>query len=114
MPISEERLPLPLQVTVRGEVPMHTREYVVAKLERAIQAAGGPVLHVHLVLDPGPAGAAQPHAHIEVDVDVDGSPVHGHMSAPTVTQAADLLEDRLRERLVRAGERRVPRQPHRA
>lgn len=114
MPISEERLPLPLQVTVRGEVPMHTREYVVAKLERAMQVAAGPVLHVHLVLDSGPAGASPPSANIEVGVDVDGSPVHVHMSAPTMTQAADLLEDRLRERLVRTGERRVPRHPHRS
>jgi len=96
---------VPIQVTVRGEVPDEVRAYAVRKVERVLPLAHAVVLHAHMVLALERDPALERPARIEVGLDVNGIPVRVHVAARDPHEASDLVEQRLRRRLVQLQER---------
>ncbi len=99
-----------IQLTVRGDISPDDRAYAVSKIQHTLHLTGRPVLKAHLVLgwetDP-----AHPHpARLGIGIDLNGTPIRAHVAADTVREGADLLQDRLRRRLVQLQERAQDRQ----
>ena len=103
MSVSEEHAPV--EVTLRGEVGESAGRYAQEKVEQALSVARPRVLHAHVVLDLRHDPAVQRPARAEATVDVEGTTLRAHATAPTVTEAVDELEDRLRRRLVQLQDR---------
>jgi ribosome-associated translation inhibitor RaiA len=96
-------------VVVRGDVPDELVEYARDKLLAVLARTSIPVLaaDVRLVHHPDPA-RERPH-HAEMSVDLDGIPVRAHRNAPTMTEAIDRAETRLRRRIEDVSERQRSR-----
>jgi len=103
MPVSAESVPV--EVTLRGNVGSRAGGYARTKVANALGVAGRPVLHARVVLDRRHDPAVARHAMAEATVDVDGATVRATSVAPTMTEAVDQLEYRLRRRLVQLGDR---------
>jgi RNA polymerase-binding transcription factor DksA len=101
------RPPERLEVTVVARDPEAeaARPYAEQKVRRVIEAAGAPVLHARVKLDTAPDPAVERPALAEAAVDVNGRLVRAHVAAHTLHEAVDLLEPRLRDRLVDAAAR---------
>lgn len=97
--------PAPIEVTLRGDVGGGAGEYAREKIAHALEATHGPVLAARVVLDLSHDSAVQRPALAEASADVNGHPVRVRTAAPTMTQAIDDLEHRLRSRLVRLHDR---------
>jgi len=95
----------PIEVTTRGEVPDQVRDYAVEKVRHVLTLVGEPVLHAHVVLTVDADPARERPAHVEAGLDVNGVPVRAHISAPELQEAVDLVEQRLRRRLVQLEDR---------
>lgn len=74
--------------------------YATGKVRTVLQHSPARVLFVRLTLD---SAAAPRTATARVDVEVNGADVHARAAAPTLLEAVDLMQDRLRSRLARAG-----------
>jgi ribosome-associated translation inhibitor RaiA len=96
-------------VVVRGDVPDELVEYARDKLLAVLACTSIPVLaaEVRLVHHPDPA-RERPH-HAEMTVDLDGILVRAHRNAPTMPEAIDRTETRLRRRIEVAAERQRSR-----
>jgi RNA polymerase-binding transcription factor DksA len=80
--------------------------YAEEKLRRVLARAGGPpVLHVRVKLANAPDPAVERPALAQAALDVNGQLVRAHVAAHTMTEAVDLLEERLRDRLAHRAER---------
>lgn len=97
--------PLPVEVTLRGNVGEYAGEYARDKIAAALDVAHEPVLHAHVVLDFSHDPGLERRAVAEVTVDVNGTTVRAKTSAPTMNEAVDDLEYRLRRQLVRLKDR---------
>ncbi|MGA5702787.1 ribosome hibernation promotion factor [Peterkaempfera bronchialis] len=95
-----------VQVALRGGTPHRAAEYARAKLGPVVGRLREPVLGVRVKLTQGNHPSAARPAVAEVSVDVGGRLVRAHVGAPTMTEAIDLLRDRLAGRLDRATRRR--------
>lgn len=95
----------PVRVTVRGDVPEGTREYAEKKIGHVRDYAHEPVLDAHAVLTLAADPARERPALAEATLDVNGTPVRAQVAAAHVGEAIDLLEDRLRRRLVQHQDR---------
>ena len=97
--------PVPVDVTLRGNVGEFAGEYAREKVAGALEVAPAPVLHAHVVLDwTHDPGMPRP-ARAEATVDVNGTAVRARTSAPTMNEAVDELEARLRRQLVQLRDR---------
>jgi ribosomal subunit interface protein len=96
---------VPVQVTVRGDVPDGAQDYARRKIEHVLPVAHAPVLHAHLVIALEPDPAMERPARVEVSVDVNGVLVRAHVAAHDLYEAADLVEPRLRRHLVQLQDR---------
>lgn len=94
-----------LQVTTQGEVGDADREYALEKIERLVPRASAKVLHARLKLQQEPNPALDRPAVAEMSVDVNGRVVRAHVAARQMSEAIDLLEDRLRRQLTNLNER---------
>jgi ribosome-associated translation inhibitor RaiA len=98
--------PVPVEVTLRGDVGSSAGGYARDKVAHALGVAHAPVLSAHVVLawrhDPG---AAESHALAQASAHVDGHWVRARTAAPTMHEAVDALEDRLRRQLVHLQDR---------
>ena len=103
MSVSEEQAPV--EVTLRGEVGDSAGRYAQEKVEQALSVARPRVLHAHVVLDHRHDPAVQRPARAAATVDVEGTTLRAHATAPTMGEAVDELEDRLRRRLVQLQDR---------
>ncbi len=104
MSVSHE--PAPVEVTVRGEVGNGARDYAQAKVEHALSVAGTRVLHAHVVLDRRHDPSVKRPARAEVTVELAGATtLRAHATAPSMGEAVDELEGRLRRRLVQLQDR---------
>jgi|GEM_PF-3440348 ribosome-associated translation inhibitor RaiA len=90
-------------IRVVGDVPDSERQYALDKTAALGRFAGAPVLGAHVTTWAGRRGRL---AAVEVEIDVDGDPVRARAEAPSLTEAVDLVHDRLRARLTRHAERR--------
>lgn len=96
---------VPVDVTLRSNVGDFAGQYARLKVSSALDVAHELVLHAHVVLDWTHDPARERHALAEVTVDVDGATVRAKTSAPTMNEAVDALEHRLRRQLVQLQQR---------
>jgi ribosome-associated translation inhibitor RaiA len=103
MSVIAERVPV--EVTLRGNVGGFAGDYARGKVAAALEVSPAPVLHAHVVLDWTHDPGMQRPALAEVTADVNGTAVRARTSAPTMNEAVDELESRLRRQLVRLRDR---------
>ena len=103
MSVSAE--PVPIEVTLRGNVGDFAGDYARDKVAAALDVAHEPVLHAHVVLDWSHDPARERPALAEVTVDVNGTTVRAKTTAPTMNEAVDDLEYRLHRQLVQLQDR---------
>jgi ribosome-associated translation inhibitor RaiA len=94
-----------LDYSSRGQVPEQELAYAEAKLAHLARHAPGPILARRLRLAVEPDPARERPAIASASFDVDGHVVRTHVAAPTLHEAIDRLESRLRRRLDRLGDR---------
>lgn len=106
---SQTAFPAP-EVLVRGDVPDDQVERAVEKMRAACATAPRPVLfaRVELALEPNPS--LERPAVAKASVDVSGRLVRAHVACPTITEAVDRLEDRVRRGIDRLAQRRRDRE----
>jgi ribosome-associated translation inhibitor RaiA len=104
--MSTSARPVPIEVTLRGNVGPFAGEYARDKVATALTFARTPVLHAHVVLEWRHDPALERPAVAEVGADVKGTRVRAKASASTMREAVDELEHRLRSQLVQLQERR--------
>ncbi|OIJ25496.1 ribosome hibernation promotion factor [Nocardioides luteus] len=97
--------PIPVTVTLRGNVGEYAGKYARSKISTALGVAHGPVLQAHVVLDWRHNPAAENHAIAEASANVDGLMVRAKAAAPTMPEAVDELEYRLRRQLAHLQDR---------
>ncbi|MET9022367.1 sigma 54 modulation/S30EA ribosomal C-terminal domain-containing protein [Actinopolymorpha sp. NPDC004070] len=95
----------PVELTVRGEVPDEATAYAVRKVESVLEATRARALYAHVVIVVSQNPAQDQPVRLEVGLDVDGVPVRAVVSGHDALEAADLMKDRLRRRLVRLRDR---------
>jgi RNA polymerase-binding transcription factor DksA len=88
-----------VDVVAHGAHAAAARDYAEKKVRRAMDTAGAPVLFGRVKLGEAPDPAVERPALAQAMLDVNGRPVRAHVAAPTMTEAIDLLEERLRDRL---------------
>lgn len=101
---------VPVKVTLRGDVGSGAGEYAEGKVVSVLSVSQKPVLYAHVVLDWRRDPAIERHATAEATVDLDGTVVRAKTEAPTLTEAVDELEDRLRRQITELQERTRARQ----
>jgi ribosome-associated translation inhibitor RaiA len=90
---------VPIEVTLRGRVGRYIGEYAQAKVAAALTVAPGHVEGARLVLDVR-RSHADGVALAEAVVVLDGRTVTAKSSAPTMLEAVDRVEARLRRQLL--------------
>ena len=103
MSVTADRVPV--EVTLRGNVGGFAGDYARSKVAAALEVSPAPVLHAHVVLDWTHDPGMQRPALAEVTADVNGTAVRARTAAPTMNEAVDELESRLRRQLVRLRDR---------
>lgn len=104
-PSRPEAAQVVVEVTVRGNVPDAVVEYARTKVDHVTRYAYQPVLAAHVVLTEAPDPAVQRPSRAEAGLDVSGTQVRAHAVATDMTAAVDVLEDKLRRKLVQHQER---------
>lgn len=96
--------PVSVEVTVRGQLPPGAAEYAREKVGKLIRLAPEPVLfaRARLTRDGNPAVPRPVVA--QANLDVNGRLVRAQADAPTVEEAIDLLEAKLRRQLERVAQ----------
>lgn len=97
--------PVQVDVTLRGNVGEFAGEYARRKIAEALTVAPGTVLGAHVVLNWRHDPAVERHATAEATAHVDGHVVRARTAAPTMTEAVDSVEYRLRRQLVQLRDR---------
>ena len=110
--------PVPVEVTLRGNVGGFAGEYAHDKISGALAVGHVPVRNARVVLDWRRDPAVERPAVAEASADVDGRAVRAKTAAATMPEAVDDLVDRLRRQLVGLEDRtrtlqRQPAPPHR-
>lgn len=96
---------VPVQVTRRGNVGSGTVPYARRKVQTALGVGRVPVRYAHVVLDWRRDPAIERPAVAEATADIDGTIVRATSIAPTMVEAVDDLEERLRRQLVHLEDR---------
>lgn len=96
---------VPVEVTLRGNVGDFAGDYARDKVADALGVAHEPVLRAHVILEYRHDPALERPALAEVAVDVNGTAIRAKTSAPTMNEAVDELEQRLRSQLVQLKDR---------
>ena len=92
-------------VSTHGAVSGAERAYAREKIAHLARFAPGPVLDVNIRLRREADPARERPAVAEASLDIDGRPVRSQVAAPTMREAIDLLESRLRRRLAHLADR---------
>ena len=96
------------EVVVRGDVPAGLVEMAAAKLRAACETPPRPILFARLTLAMSADPALERPATAKASVDVSGRVVRAHVACPTMTEAIDLMADRIRQGIRRLHEERRP------
>lgn len=91
-------------VSTHGKVPHGAVEYAKRKVEALYRAAPRPVVHAAIRLEREAKPGLERSATAEVSLDLSGRSVRAKVAAPTIHEAIDLVEDRLRRQLKRLAE----------
>jgi ribosome-associated translation inhibitor RaiA len=86
-------------VSTRGVITETAAEYASGKVRRAARLAPAPVLHARVELHQHLNPSIEQPSVATVNLDVNGRPVRAQAAASSMTEAIDLLEARLRQRL---------------
>ena len=95
-----------VQVQTRGGIALDDATYAQEKVAAVLRFAGGTVLRAQVRVTRLPVPRFARPFVAQATIDVNGRTVQARASRPTYTEAVDELQDRLRERLVRASGRR--------
>ncbi|MEV0490521.1 ribosome hibernation promotion factor [Streptomyces atratus] len=93
-----------IQVETQGQMPPDVIEYAQEKVRALTGRTREPVLFARVKLTHMANPAMQRPAIAQANLDVNGHPARAHVAATTVTEAVDLLQDRLAARLERLEE----------
>ncbi|WP_406176217.1 HPF/RaiA family ribosome-associated protein [Streptomyces sp. NBC_00996] len=93
-----------IQVETQGQMPPGAVEYAQEKVRALTGRTREPVLYARVKLTCMANPAMERPAIAQANLDVNGRPARAHVSADTVTEAVDLLQDRLAGRLERLEE----------
>lgn len=104
--------PLSVAVTHRGNVGPGIAKYARAKVAAVLEDVRGPVLDAHVVLDWHRDPAVHRPALAEVSVDLNGTQIRAMSVRPTMQEAVDEMEDRLRRRIRRFEDHELLRHRH--
>ena len=88
-----------VELSTSGRVPARARSYATERIEKVLTEIGRPVLHTSIRLEQAEDPARERPSSVRVMIDLDGEPVRAQVRAPTMGEAVDLLEARLRRRL---------------
>lgn len=98
-----------ISFVVHGDVEATMIEYATKRIETVLDQIGAPVLFVQAKLTQAADPARDRPARARATIDVNGDLVRGQVRAATMTEAIDLLADRLRDQLQHRAERRLAR-----
>ncbi len=98
-----------IQISRRGDVPEDAMIYARDMMATLIARIREPVLYAEVEVEHAPDPARERPALAEATIDLNGKLVRAHVAAGELTEAIDLLSDRL-ERRVRRHEKRVQRE----
>jgi CBS domain-containing protein/ribosome-associated translation inhibitor RaiA len=98
-----------IHTTVRGAVSPAAREYAERRIAGLARLTPRPVLFARLELLQEPDAALERGSVVKASLDVSGRRLRAHVAAPTMAQAADEVEARLRRGLEILAERREAR-----
>ena len=95
-----------VHVSTRGAISDGQRDQARDKIARLVRLCREPVrvAQVRLVIQSGPARDRP--AEVEAVLDIDGKIARAHVAAASITEAVDLVVDRLRRRIERLEDRR--------
>lgn len=96
---------LHIDVATRGDVSEFDTAYARRKVAAALASTREPVLGVRIVLEFKVNPALACPALAKASADVNGHPIRAHVAAPTVREAVDLVERRLRRAADLLGDR---------
>jgi ribosome-associated translation inhibitor RaiA len=94
-----------IQVQCHGSAPRRLSSYAREKVAAVLDRTARPVLRVHVWLDRSSDPAVAEPAVAKVEIVLNGDVVRAHAVASTVSEAIDLMQDRLRSRLARVAVR---------
>lgn len=97
---------IPIEVMIRGDGGPTIKAYVRDKVTRVARFVPDPILFARVKLLVAPDPARERPVIAQALLDVNGTAVRAHVAARDLREAADLLEDRLRDRLEHLTERR--------
>lgn len=89
-----------IQVTLRGHLP-GADEYAIRRIDDVLRFAPEPVLSARVKLTRHPDPAVERPIVAQANLDLRGRLVRAQASGVSVTEAVDLLHDRLRRRLLK-------------
>ncbi|WP_225848842.1 sigma 54 modulation/S30EA ribosomal C-terminal domain-containing protein [Streptomyces sp. HPF1205] len=88
-----------IEVRTRGQMPPGTEDYALDKVGALFDRTREPVLFARVRLTHQADPAVDRPVIAQANLDVNGRPVRAHVAAATVTEAVDVLRDRLAARL---------------
>ncbi len=91
-------------VGTRGAMPASSGAYARRKILALAQETDEPILYAQVRLTHSADPALPRPAVAQANMDVNGRPLRAHVAATTMHEAIDLLQARLRERLIRIAE----------
>lgn len=100
-----------VQVTVRGRLP-GAEDYAVRRVDEVLRLAPEPVLAARVKLTKRSDPAVRRRILAQANLDVRGRLVRAQADGTTVTEAVDLLHDRLRRQLEKAARHWEARRGH--
>lgn len=95
-----------LIVSSSGVVGPTEWNYAIDKIGKVLDTLGEPVFHASVRLDRSADPSRERGARARVTVDLRGEPLRARVAATTMTEAIDLLEQRLRDQLHHRSEMR--------
>lgn len=97
---------LPVEVALSGEIADGDRQLALDRIEKLLHLIDLPVLHIDLRMEmAGDPGRERP-ALCRATLDLNGDRIRAHVSGTSMTEAIDLLEQRLRRRIEQIHEHR--------
>jgi ribosome-associated translation inhibitor RaiA len=96
---------LPLEVVKRGDVGDHDVDYALKRIEAVMDLIGAPVLFVRVRLSRDDDPQRMRPSLAQATLDVNGQLIRAQVAADTMTEAIDLLADRLRDQIQHRSER---------
>jgi ribosomal subunit interface protein len=97
--------PVPVEVTLRGDVPDGSAAYAQSKVEHVARLAREPILSAHVVLTVAADPAVRRSARAEAALDVGGIPIRAHAASADMFAAVDSLEEKLEKNVVQHADR---------